>query len=192
MTSRVKSLALPRAAAICSHRARYAGRVTSFSVEHVFPKVAPVDLLRAFTHREHLAAQDRAGDIERREIVERIDDDTRYHCESWVYPRRKLPALVRPLVRGGLEVHEKVTWTKTTDTLEIEMHPAILGGRCHIRTQCRIVADPEGARRLYRGEVTVDVSLIGGRIEKMVAAEISAAMGVAHATTLRWFAERAA
>jgi hypothetical protein len=166
--------------------------VTPFSFEHVFPGISPIELLRAFTHPDHQATQDRAGDVERRDIIARTDDTTRYRCESWVFPRRKLPALIRPLVRGGLEVHEIVTWEKSSDALEIEMQPAVLGGRSRIRTNCRVVADPAGARRIYQGTVTVEVALIGGRVEKMVVAELVTSMDAAHRTTMRWLAERAA
>jgi hypothetical protein len=165
--------------------------VTAFSFDHVFAGVTPLDLLRAFTHPDHQAAQDRAGDVERREILERVDTDERYRCDSWVFPRRKLPALIRPLVRSGLEVHEVVTWDKRTTFLEIDMQPAVLGGRTRILTRCKVEEDPEGARRIYRGTVVVEIALIGGRVEKMIVEELGRSMDSAHRTTLRWLAESA-
>jgi hypothetical protein len=164
--------------------------VLTFSFEHVFVDVTPLALLRAITHPEHQAAQDRAGDVERRDIIERVDTDEQYRCESWVFPRRKLPALVRPLVRGGLEVHEVVAWNKRSSELEIAMSPSVLGGRTKILTRCLIDHDPAGARRYYRGTVTVEVALIGGRVEKMIVEELGRSMDAAHRTTMRWLAER--
>lgn len=162
-----------------------------FSFEHVFAGVKPLELLRAFAHPDHQAAQDLAGDVERREIIERVDTDERYRCESWVFPRRKLPALIRPIVRGGLEVHEVVTWDKRGRELEIAMQPKVLGGRTRIATRCLIDEDPEGARRYYRGTVTVEVALIGGRVEKMIVEEMGRSMDAAHRTTMRWLGDRA-
>ncbi len=163
--------------------------MTPFSFEHVFPGVAPKDLLRAFSHPGHQAAQDAANDVERRDIIERIDEATRYRCDSWVFPRRQLPAFIRPFVKKGLELHEIVTWDKATDALEIEMLPAIMGGRSRILITCRVVADPAGARRIYAGSVSVEAPLIGGRIEKTIVGEMGTSLDVAQRTTLRWLAE---
>lgn len=142
------------------------------------------ELFAALTSPEHQAAQDRANDVERRELIERFEDATRYRCESRIYPRRQLPALLKPLVKGGLELHEIVTWDKATDTLVYETTPSILGGRSKIQSRAQIIADGTGAKRLYKGQVTVEVKLIGGKVERSVVEDMTRSLEVATRTTL--------
>jgi len=161
--------------------------VTEFSYEHVFRAPAPPVLLAAFTDPTHVAAQDVTGQVASREVIERHDDPERYHCVCRVVPRRQLPAFVRPLVRGGLEYMETLRWDKRTDTLVIEVRPAILGGRAQVDATCRVVDHAPGeVRRIYSGRVTVEVALIGGRVERGISAEIGRALAVAAVTTQAW------
>jgi uncharacterized protein DUF2505 len=164
--------------------------VTPFEITHVFADIAPHDLLAAMTSPEHQQLQDRIASIERRDVIERSTDEQRYRCESMVYPARKIPAYVRPLLGGGLECHEIVLWTKANDFFEIDVHPAVLGGRSRVRMTCQATADGTSTVRQYSGQVTVEVRLIGAKVERSIVAEMTKTMEAAAEATRTWLAQR--
>jgi hypothetical protein len=157
--------------------------VTPFELVHVFPDIAPRDLLALMTSPTHQQLQDSVGKVERRDLISRVSDDAQYRCECMVYPARKIPAYVRPLLGGGLECHEIVSWDKATEQLEIDVHPAVLGGRSRVRATVTVVADGTSTVRTYRGEVTVQVRLIGARVEKAIVEEMTRTMTAAAEAT---------
>lgn len=157
--------------------------MTPFELIHVFPEIAPHDLLALMTTPQHQQMQDKVGNVERRDFISRVSDDAHYRCECMVYPARKIPAYVRPLLGGGLECHEVVSWDKATDRLEIDVHPAVLGGRSRVRATVTVVADGTSTVRTYSGQVTVEVRLIGSRIEKAIVEEMTRTMNAAAEAT---------
>ncbi len=164
--------------------------VTRFEITHVFADIAPHALLAAMTTPEHQAIQDWIANIERRDIIERTSDARLYRCDSMVYPARKLPAYVRPLLGGGLECHETVQWDKAHDYFQIDVHPAVLGGRSRVRMTCKATADGTSTVRQYTGQVTVAVRLIGPKVERSIVAEITRTMDAAADVTRSWLAQR--
>lgn len=147
--------------------------MTPFEIVHVFEDCTPEELLALMTTPAHQQLQDRVGRVERRELISRTSDAAQYRCESMVYPARKIPAYVKPLLGGGLECHEVVTWDKATNRLEIDVHPAVLGGRSRVRATVTAVADGKNTIRTYAGQVSVEVSLIGKRVEKAIVEEMT-------------------
>ncbi len=164
--------------------------MTPFEITHVFADIAPRDLLAAMTTPEHQQLQDRIANIERRDLIERVTDAQRYRCESMVYPARKIPAYVRPLLGGGLECREIVVWDKANDYFELDVHPAVLGGRSRVRMKCQATADGANTVRQYTGQVTVEVRLIGAKVERSIVAEMTKTMESAAEATRTWLAQR--
>jgi hypothetical protein len=166
--------------------------VTPFELIHVFPDIAPHDLLALMTTPQHQQMQDQVGNVERRDFISRTSDDRQYRCECMVYPARKIPAYVRPLLGGGLECHEIVSWDKATDRIEIDVHPAVLGGRSRVRATVTVVADGTSTVRTYAGQVTVEVRFIGSRVEKAIVEEMTRTMNAAAEATRGLLRDRAA
>ncbi|MBL0213090.1 MAG: DUF2505 family protein [Myxococcales bacterium] len=164
--------------------------MTPYEITHVFPDIAPHELLAAMTTPTHQQLQDKVADIERRDFLGRESDAQHYRCECMVYPRRKIPAYVRPLLGGGLECHEVVLWTKANDYLEIDVRPAVLGGRARVRATCKVTADGTSTVRQYSGQVTVEVRLIGPKVERAIVAEMLKTLDAAAAATRAWLASR--
>lgn len=164
--------------------------MTPFELVHVFPDIAPRELLLLMTSPTHQQLQDSVGKVERRDFISRTSDDTQYRCECMVYPARKIPAYVRPLLGGGLECHEIVSWDKTTDRIEIDVHPAVLGGRSRVRATVTVVADGTSTVRTYAGQVSVEVRFIGGRVEKAIVEEMTQTMNAAAEATRGLLRER--
>lgn len=164
--------------------------MTSFELVHVFPGLTVPEVFAALVDPAHQAAQDRAKDVERREILARVDDATHYRCESHVYPRRQLPAYIRPLVKGGLDLHEVITWDKATNVLEIEVLPAMFSGRSKVHTTVTLEALGADVRRTDRGTVSVDVAIVGRKIERAVIEEMGRALALGRDTTLAFLGRK--
>ena len=156
----------------------------SFSFEHVFRAPSVAAVFAAYFDPKHLTEQDRELDIIERVILEWEDSPEQLRRVSRVVPRRQLPALVRPLVNGQLHYVETVIWRKHADQIECEIRPSILSGRATINARYRLSPlSPGLIRRLYEGEVSVDVRLISSRIERGIVAEFERSMPLAAACT---------
>jgi hypothetical protein len=161
--------------------------VTPFCFEHVFATCSPAAVFAAYFDPIHQIEQDRAVAIVERTIVELDDrgDELRRVCR--VVPHRQLPAVMRALATGPLCYVETVTWRRATDQIEIEIRPSLLRGRveiCGVYGVTRV--GPNAIRRTYAGDVSVDVALLGARIERGIVAEFARSLPIAAACTQRW------
>lgn len=156
----------------------------SFSHEHVFRAPSTTTVFAAYFDACHVLELDRELDIVERVVLEREDmpDTLRRVCR--VVPRRQLPALVRPFVKGQLHYMETAIWRKREDTIAIEIRPSLLGGRATVRATYRLSPISAGLiRRHYEGTVSVDVALIASRIECGIVKEFERSIPVAAACT---------
>jgi hypothetical protein len=167
--------------------------VTPFSFEVDFRAPSPAAVFRAYFDPELTAEQDREVEVARREIleVEEAAETLRRVCN--VVPRRQLPAIVRPFVAGDLSYREEVVWRKREDLIEMRIEPAILGGRVEITATYRVVARAPGVvRRSYTGQVSVQLRLLGPRIERAIVDDLGRSLKVAAACTQAWLDRHAA
>jgi hypothetical protein len=119
-------------------------------------------------------------DVTHREVLER----TPVSRVCRVTPRRQLPALVRPFVAGTLYYVETVV--RGDDGLTIDIRPSV--GRTQISATYRLDTVAPGAiRRRYEGNVSVDIALVGPRIERGLVAELGRTLELAAATTQAYF-----
>lgn len=161
--------------------------MTPFAFEHVFRAASPADVIAAYFDADHQREQDRRVEIAEREILSFEDTAETVRRVCRVVPRRRLPAIVRPLVSGPLHYLEKVIWTKATDELAIEIRPSLLGGRALITARYRLTTAGSGLiKRSYAGQVSVDVALLSARIERGIVAEFQRSIPVAAACTQDW------
>jgi Protein of unknown function (DUF2505) len=153
--------------------------MTPFSFEHVFAAASVQDLLDAYFDDDHQAEQDRVLAVTHRELIER----TSVSRVCRVTPRRQLPALVRPFVTGTLQYVETVV--RVEDGLTIDIRPSV--GRTQITATYRL--DTVGAgrvRRRYAGSVSVDIALVGARIERGIAGELGRTLELAASCTQKF------
>ncbi len=166
--------------------------MTPFAFRSRYRAPSPAVVLEAFVDRDHMAAQDRAHGVAAREVLTWRDAGGVFACTSHVIPRRDLPSFVRPVVGGGLSYVEHLRWDHDTDTLEIEMHPDVLGGRAEIVARCQVVRGAPGeAWESYIGTASVELAIVGRRIERAIVAELERSLGVARETTQHWLDARA-
>jgi hypothetical protein len=156
----------------------------SFTHEYVFRAPSTTAVFEAFFDPEHAADQDRELDIIERLVLEREETSEFLRRVCRIVPRRQLPALVRPLIKGQLHYVETATWHKREDMIAIEIRPSLLGGRAMITATYRLSLAGTGLiRRQYEGSVSVDVALIASRIECGIVKEFERSIPVAAACT---------
>lgn len=143
--------------------------MTPFHFEYMFRARGPEAVFQVYFDPEHQADQDRRIDVAKRETLEDLDGPTERRRLARVSPRRQLPAVIRPLVKGDLSYDERIVWHKAAHRIEFDIHPRILDGKAQILATYQLhPAGPGQVRRTYDGHVTVDVRLLGGRIEKAI------------------------
>jgi hypothetical protein len=156
----------------------------SFSHEHVFRAPSMAAVFAAFFDPRHAADQDRELDFVERVVLEREETSEYLRRVCRIVPRRQLPALVRPLVKGPLHYIETATWHKREDTIAMAIQPSLLGGRATITATYRLSPVSAGlVRRQYEGSVSVDVALLASRIECGIVKEFERSIPVAAACT---------
>ena len=165
--------------------------MTEFRFEHDFRAPSPALIFEAYFDPALSEEQDRRVEVARREVLELEDRPTELHRVCRVVPRRQLPAVVRPFVAGDLSYTEHVLWKKGEDLIEMRIVPEVLGGRVEISATYRVAAAGPGVcRRVYDGRVTVDVRLLGGRIERGIVEDLGRTLQVAAACTQEWLDAR--
>jgi hypothetical protein len=139
----------------------------TFAFEHVFRAPDPATLFALYFDPTHGATQDAATGIAAREVLEVTDGETEYRRVCRVTPHRQLPAFMRPFFPRKLHYLEEAIWRRPADQIDIEIRPSILGGRAQISSVYRLeTVGPGLVRRTYTGSVSVEVALVGGRIER--------------------------
>src|SRR5687768_9726878 len=156
--------------------------MTPFSFEHDFLRASKADLIAAYFDPMHQVEQDRVLEIRERELVEFDDRPDQIRRVSRIVPKRQLPAVVRAFSSGPLHYLETVTWIRRRDAIDIELR--LFGGRGRVAaTYALEERSPGSIRRRYTGEVSVDVALVSGRVERGIVAEFERSLARAAACT---------
>lgn len=165
--------------------------MTEFHFEHDFRAAAPALIFDAYFDPALSDEQDRRVEVARREVLELEDGPDQLRRVCRVVPRRRLPAIVRPFVAGDLSYTERVVWKKGEDLIEMRIEPEVLGGRVEISATYRVTAAGPGVcRRAYDGRVTVEVRLLGARIERAIVEDLGRTLETAAACTQEWLDAR--
>jgi hypothetical protein len=161
--------------------------VLAFSFEHVFRAPSTAAVFAAYFDIEHERDQDRRLEIAEREVLELEDRAGELRRVCRVVPRRQLPVFIKPFIPGGLHYREAVTWRRAADEISIEVRPSVMRARVEIHATYRLEQiGVEEIHRRYAGEVSVDVALVGGRIERGIVQEFTKSMPVAARCTQDW------
>lgn len=161
---------------------------TEFSFEHVFRAPSTATLINAYFDPDHLAFQDRLAQLGDRVVVESSETGAVRKCTWRVTSQRQLPVIARPFVDGGkLRFLESMTWRRSDDIVETSVTPEILGGRVQIAGVYQLSQIAEGqVRRLYKGTISANMRLVGGKIERGILETISENMPAMAQCTQTW------
>src|SRR3569623_215421 len=155
--------------------------MTPFSFEHVFRAHSVDELFAAYFDDAHQVEQDRVLDIASREVLER----TELSRVCRVTPRRQLPGFVQALLHGPLQYVETVTRQRDRDELAIELRPSLRRVQISVTYGLEQVG-PRAIRRRYAGAVSVDIALVGARIERGIVADLAQSLPRAAGCTQAW------
>ncbi|MEZ4403900.1 MAG: DUF2505 domain-containing protein [Kofleriaceae bacterium] len=157
---------------------------TRFHFEHTFRAPDPATVFAAYFDAGHQREQDAAVAIAHRHVLEDVDGPAQRQRHSRVTPRRQLPAVLRPLVKGDLAYDETLVWTKAADRLDFDIQPHLLDGRARIVATYQLATlGPGQVRRSYDGQVTVEVRLVGARIERAIVDDLGRSLDIAARVT---------
>ncbi len=161
--------------------------MTPFRFEHEFRAPSVAAVLRGYFDPALQAEQDRASKIRAREVLEREDTADRRVIVTKVFPERQLPAVIRPLVAGPLHYIERSVWDKRADRIDLDIRPSLLGKRTQIRVVYTVtLVAPGRVHRVCEGDATVEVALIGGRVERSIIEDMADTLPKVAACTQAW------
>jgi hypothetical protein len=168
-----------------------ADRMTPFRFDHAFRAPSVARVFEAYFDPDLTIEQDRRAEVATRETLELADAPGELRRVCKVAPRRRLPAIVRPFVRGDLSYVERLVWRKADDRMDLVIEPAILGGRVEITSIYRLIAAGAGVvQRTYEGEVSVELRLVGARVERAIIEDLGRTLVLAAACTQEWLDAR--
>lgn len=161
--------------------------MTPFHFEHDFRAPSVAAVFAAYFDPALSAEHDRLSGIQRREELERTDDGATLVTVMRVWPERQLPVFVRPFVSGPLHYTERMTFDRARQRIDLDIRPSVLGKRTQIRITYALTQQAPGVvRRVYEGDVTVEISLVGGRAERMIVDDIGRVLTTVVPCTQEW------
>jgi hypothetical protein len=165
--------------------------VTPFRFEHEFRAPAPAAIFEAYFDPALSEEHDRQVEIARREVLELDDGPAELRRVTRAVPRRQLPAVIRPFVPGELSYVERLVWRKADDAIDLRVEPSILGGRTEIVMRYTVAPVGDGVvRRTCEGHVSVELRLIGRRVERTIVEDLGRSLATAAACTQAWLDRR--
>jgi hypothetical protein len=117
---------------------------------------------------------------------EKIDDGVVIRLRQGVDASR-LPGAVRSILSGDLVVEREERWRGH----ESAGRATINGVPAEIRSRTRLSAHGAGSELVTSAEVKVGIPLIGGKIEKVVAEQVTKLLAAEAEYAEKWLAERA-
>lgn len=167
---------------------------TEFSYETVFEAPSAKTVLEAYFNDDHLATQDAVAHLHDRKVVESHDDAATRRYVWTVRSTRQMPVFVRPFLDGGqLSYRETMTWRKADDEIDMTIVPQVAKGRVQIAAVYSLKQIGENqVRRIYKGTITANASLLSGKIEQAILAEVEKGMPQMRECTQAWLRKAAA
>lgn len=158
--------------------------MTPFRFEHVYRAASPAAVFATFFDPLHAAEEDRRAGVIQRELLEMADRPDELLRKSRVWPSRQVPAVLRPIVGTDVSYDETLRWHKAVDRIDYDIHPRLLSGRVRIVATYQLSQlAPGKVLRVYEGNVTAELRLIGSRVERGVIDEMTRSLAITCACT---------
>lgn len=105
-------------------------------------------------------------------------------------PQREMPALFQKFVKGSAYYIEENRFVARTNAMEVVTTPSFMADSIITRGTYRLeVVGPRAVRRVWDGEVTVKIPLVGGKAESFIVDEVKSSYKATTEFTRRWLAE---
>lgn len=116
----------------------------------------------------------------------RVEGDTAAYRLRQGVDASRLPGAVKSIINGDLVVEREERWHGS----ESAGKATISGVPAHITSRGQLTARGTGCELLTRAEVKVSIPLIGGKIEKVVAEQVTKLLAAEAEYAEKWLAER--
>jgi hypothetical protein len=158
--------------------------MTPFHFEHIYRAASPAAVFATYFDPLHAAEEDQRAGVASRDLLEMADRTDELVRVSRVRPSRQLPAVLRALVGPDLSYDERIVWKKALDRIDYDIRPRVMSGRIHIVATYQLTQDGPGrVKRVYDGNVTADVRLIGRRVERGIIEDMTRSLAITAACT---------
>ncbi|MEZ4385665.1 MAG: DUF2505 domain-containing protein [Nannocystaceae bacterium] len=105
-------------------------------------------------------------------------------------PEREAPKMLQALVKGAIRYTERNLFTARDDRMTVETIPGFGADKLTTRGVYRLeVLSADKVRRIFDGECTCRVPLLGGKVEKAIVDEVRASYRDTTDFTRRWLRE---
>lgn len=101
----------------------------------------------------------------------------------------RLPSAARSLLRGDLIVEREERWRPDGDRYAATTKVTINGVPGDLRGQSRLGDQRDGSLLVVRAEVRVSIPLVGGKLEKVVAEQVTKLLTIESEFTEKWLVE---
>lgn len=131
-------------------------------------------------------ALQRESAVTREVLEEKMEGDVLVRRVRFT-PDRELPGPVASLIGAKRLVYESENrWDKSTSTLHWRILPTILPGKIDAKGTFKVNPTARGCEQVVDGNISVNVMLVGGQIEKAVVAEVEKSYDKTAAICREW------
>jgi uncharacterized protein DUF2505 len=118
----------------------------------------------------------------------RKDEEVAYRIRQGVDAQR-LPSAVRSILGGDLVVEREERWRPDGANVVSHSKVTISGVPAEITARSRLVSAGEGCELVTDAEVRVSIPLVGGKIEKVVAEQVTKLLAAEAEFAEKWLAQ---
>ena len=105
-------------------------------------------------------------------------------------PQREVPALVAKFVKGAITYTEQNVYNARTSSMEVITIPGFMADALTTRGIYKVQAlGPNKVRRIWNGDVSCKIPLLGGKVEKGIVEEVTQSYRDTTEFTRKWLAE---
>lgn len=159
---------------------------THFKFVHEFD-TDPERFWKVFFHEPYnVEMYDRIGVKERRMLERREEGDT-IRWKVRIMPKRDLPGFVQKIVGGDLGYVEISTWSRKDNKIDVRVEPTLMKEKTKIHGIYTLTPiGPGRVRRVFEGDLSVSIPLVGGKIEGFIISDMEKSYQVAAQVTAEW------
>ena len=160
--------------------------MTEFELEQTLRSPSTATVVAAYFDPAVTAAIDAALGVSDRQVLAHTVDEHGTRRESRLVMNRQLPAFLRPLVPGGIPCKEIIRWSTADGVMTVRVQPTGRAARASILSRVSLRDDGGLVRWHHDGQVSVDLRVLGPRVERYLVTEFKRSVEVVVATTQDW------
>ncbi len=102
-------------------------------------------------------------------------------------PEREAPKIFKRLIKGAISYTENNVFTARDDRIEVETIPGFAADKLTTRGVYRLeTLGPERVRRIFEGECTCRIPLVGSKVEQAIVDEVRSSYADTTTFTREW------